>query len=177
MDFLYAIAGVVLGVILNEFIRRNNRTEILNNQIFNRRLEEYIKLHDLLVNQYQMVLDLLDNFSDFNDEEKLEIISNIILPIVTFNDKKSFFLSEELILQTSTLFMGIEDSKDSDLEKLKIKIGNDYQKTMEMIKNESGIKKVNKNFKSILKYKHNSPIIEYYKKQKNQKNRSSFFNG
>lgn len=166
MDFFYGIAGVVLGIFLNELIRRNNRTENLNDQIFNRRLEEYIELHDLLVNQYQIILELFDNFNEFNDEQKLEIISDVIFPIVIFNDKKSFFLSEELIVQTSTLFMGIENIQEADIEKTSEKISIDYDKTIDMIKNESGIKKVNKNFKKILKYNHKSDIIKYYKTKK-----------
>ena len=76
------------------------------------------------------------------------------------------FLSEELCVQCGAAFLGFEDLSKSDCEKYLIDLQTEYRTVNDMIKNESGLSRLNKNMRNIIKYKHNSPIITYYKEQK-----------
>lgn len=175
MEAIIGIFGIIVGILVSEVIRWTNRIEILNNQIFQERLKDYINLFNLMQESYNQILQLFDSFEKISEEEREEIISKIIFPIVEFGDLNSFFISEELLVQCSTLFMGVEEISLKNIEEISKKYIADYKLTIEMIKNESGINILNKNYKNIFGYKHKSKMITHYmnlKKENFRKNES-----
>lgn len=145
------IGGVILGIFLTEIIRRLNRVEQFNNQIFNRRLEEYIALYDLLLEQNKKVIYIFDNFDSLDPKEKEAIISSIFSLVNEFNDADALFISGELALQTTFLYIKIDYNKAGNVRRKRLRFNMEFRKIVEMIKAESGIKKVNKNFQKFFR--------------------------
>lgn len=114
LEFLIGIGGIVIGILLNELIRRMNRIEELNKQIFNKRMDEYIALHALMNKQYSLLGEMIESLEDYSQDERNKMSSTLIFPIAQFNDR-SFFISEELAVQTTSLFMGVEDVEIKEL--------------------------------------------------------------
>lgn len=168
LEFLIGIGGIVIGILFNELIRRMNRIEELNKQIFNKRMDEYIALHALMNKQYSLLGEMIESLEDYSQDERNKMSSILIFPIAQFNDR-SFFISEELAVQTTSLFMGVEDVEIKELSEYEKKIGQAFKNTMQMIKNESGVARVNEKYKRMFNYHHKSDILDYYSKIKREK--------
>ena len=169
MEVIIGLIGIIIGIVLTEFIRRTNRIESFNNQIFNERLKAFIDLYRLMQDTYVQVNEYIDNFNNYEHKIWNEIVSDTIFSIVRFTDENGFLISEQLKLQCCALYMGLEDidskSKDSYISELQ----EQHKNTIIMIQNESGINQINKKIKDIIKHNHESPVIEYYNILKKKK--------
>ncbi|MDF1617304.1 hypothetical protein [Petrocella sp. FN5] len=166
METMAALGGIITGILLTELFRRYNRIESFNNQIFNERLETFNLLYQLLQDSYVEINEFLDNRSKYNDEEWNQIAHSYIFKMVQFNDVKGFFFSDELKVHTGALYMGLEDVSFEYVSEYIEGFSRTHKNTIEMVMNESGISKINKSLHGIIGYKHDSPIIRYFRQLK-----------
>ena len=172
MEILTGLIGIVIGIFLTELIRRTNRIESLNNQIFNERLKAFIDLYRFMQNTYVQVTEIIDNINKYGQEAWTEIVSDMIFTIVKFTDKNGFLISEPLKIQCCTLYMGLEDMDQESIKNYKSQLQENHKNTIIMIQNESGINQINKKIKKILRYNHESSVIEYYNLLKKKEKKS-----
>ena len=173
MEVVIGLLGIVIGIVLAEFIRRTNRIESLNNQIFNERLKAFIDLYRLMQDTYVDVNEYIDNFKKYDQELWTEMVSNTIFSIVVFTDQNGFLISEQLKLQCCTLYMGLEDIDIKSIDSYRTELQEKHKNTIMMIQNESGINRINKKLKEIIRFNHKSPVIEYYNLLKKKEKKRS----
>ena len=162
MEVVIGLLGIIIGIVLAEIIRRANRIESLNNQIFNVRLKAFIDLYRLMQDTYVEVSEFIDNFKNYDQVIWNEMASKTIFSIVCFTDQNGFLISEQLKLQCCTLYMGLEDIDSKSIDSYRSELQEKHKNTIIMIQNESGINRINKNLKGIIRFSHKSPVIEYY---------------
>lgn len=170
MEYIISILTFFLGFIIAEIIRRMNRAEAFNAQIFNKRLDVYCELYALWNKTYTAVTALIESIieADCVDENALDNHLNLVIPLMNYMDKNSLFISEELVIQCGSAFLGFGDlSKDDSANYLSI-LQEQNKIVTAMIRDESGLSMLNKNIKSIIDYKHKSPIITYFHKAKRE---------
>ena len=96
------ILTFLAGYFISELLRRWNRIESYNSQIFSKRLDVYCKLYSLWNKAYCDVIDFIENLKESKQEyeHKQDIHTEIfvlIRPFLLYLDESSLFLSEELI--------------------------------------------------------------------------------
>lgn len=168
---LIGVTGVVVGVLFTELIRRFNRVEMLNDKIFNERLNSYINLYKKInkINfEINSLIKMYEN-GEINESVWKSKIKSINLNLAKYFDLNDFFFSEELIIHCVSIYFGLDEMTFENIEEYKQRITKTYKIAKEIIKNESGINKVNKGHKKIIRYNHKSPIIGYFHKLKNKK--------
>lgn len=164
---LIGLLGVLLGIILNEQLRRRNRIENYSTVVFERRLDLYEELFRRVQNYSEVATEVIEN-DDLSKEQRKGLVSAALHEVVGFCDENELYINEELSLHCMTILMGVEDIyyiEDKDEKKLKIKsFQENLLEAKRMIRKETGIADLDKLYRSITKAKHSSPIIEYYHK-------------
>ncbi len=168
---IIGIVGILLGIILNEYFRHKNRIENYSQKIFENRLPVYEKLYELVdktnnsINNY-----IVDDSLPF--EERFNGTYEEGMKVIQYCTEKQFYLSDELavligsaIVNTSTIF---EPEEEKEIEDATVRFRLDIRDIKIMILKESGIYEINKHFKSVGKVKYKGPVIDYYKKLKEQ---------
>lgn len=170
---LIALMGVLIGILCNEYFRRENRIEKYSEKIFEKRLQIHESLFQKIKDKSEIINDLINNRT-LTPEDRHNVVSKIIFELADFIDTKEFYLDERLVVQVMTLFMGIEDIlPDSDDREEKVSI---YMKelkvTRKMIIDESGITQAVNSFRQVSKAKLKSSVINYFEnlKKTNKKN-------
>lgn len=168
MDYL-SIITFFAGYIISEIIRRMNRAENFNTQIFNKRLDIFSELYCIWNNTYENVSnffhDILDNkfTSDIDlHEEQLRIVE----PLLKFLDEKALFFSQELCVQCGAAFLRPDEYTEETCQKYLELIQEQNKIVTKMIRDESGLTMLNKNIKGIIGYRHKSELITYFKRIK-----------
>ena len=168
---LIGLLGIIIGIVLNEYLRRTRRIEMYSTLIFKRRLNAYTKLYQILNESIPTINDILLN-EDLTKEDRHSLASSVILRIADFFDKNALFIDDNLGAHCTALFMGSEDIyfiEDNEEKNKEIaKLINQYKSTKNMIIDDSGVSKVKKLFKKIQKTKLSSPTIDYLKKLKKE---------
>ena len=98
----------MLGVALNEWIRRSSRIESYSATIFEKRLGIYEELWKKILAGREVAEEVIDNTA-ITAEQRHELISAVVLSIAGFCDENNLYLNEEVTVQCCTLFMGVED--------------------------------------------------------------------
>ncbi|WP_411383815.1 hypothetical protein ACK3BK_04660 [Pseudomonas sp. L7] len=166
---LLGILGVIIGIVANEWIRRRNRIESYAQKTFEKRLEIYEVLFQL-VNAGGAAGTKAIKDSSLCFEDRFDLVNGAIVDIVQWCDEHSLYLDEEVTIQCVTLLMGVEDVQDmvDEAEKGE-KIESFYLQlryTKDMLKKASGIQDVNSSFTLMTKAKFRSPVLDYYNQQK-----------
>ena len=168
---LIGIGGVILGVILTEWLRKRSRIEAFSSLVYEKKLNIYEELFNKINASTELINETINN-TELSKDEKFEIESAVVLDICQFTDKHQLYLNDEVIVQCCTLFMNthninapVEDEPERTLEHLNEQLLN----TKNIIRSETGVEKVNKLFSSITKAKHSSPVIEYMRALKKKK--------
>ena len=168
---LIGLLGVLIGIVLNEQLRRKNRIENYSTIVFEKRLGLYEKLYGLLSIYSEVATEVIEN-TDLTKEERHSLISEAIFSVAGFCDENDLYLNEEITLHCVPIIMGVEDIQDIEDEDEKKEAIDKYQNNLHlakrMIRKETGISDIDKLFTSIVKPKHTSPMIEYYKKKKKE---------
>ena len=169
---LLAIASLLLGVALNEWIRRSNRIESYSVAIFKKRLGIYEELWKKIVEAKDVAEEVIENTA-LTAEQRHELISTVVLGIAGFCDENIFYLNEEVTLQCCGLFMGVEDIQGeaniAKKKKLVARYRDGYQQTLEIIRAEAGLKRINELFRTVTKAEYSSDMIEYFRKLKKER--------
>lgn len=165
------LLGVLIGILLNETLRRRNRIESYATKVFDKRLEIYEGLYKRVCVSGEIGTDVIQN-SKYTSKQRLEIVSAAIHDIAGWCDSHEMYLNDELTVHCTPLLMGVEDIhdlEDSDGKEEQIKqFRENLQNAKKIIRKESGIDDIEKMFSSITKPKHISPIIDYYREKKRE---------
>jgi hypothetical protein len=145
------ILGVGLGVLLNELLRRKNRRELYAPKIFDKKLETYEGLAELIQQGSDIARKVIET-RDLTADQRHELISIPISTIANYVDRHRLYLDEEIGSHCIALFMGVEDIYDAtENEKptLLKEYYNMHREAYRMIAEDSGVAEINKLFKAI----------------------------
>jgi hypothetical protein len=159
---LIGIIGVLVGIVLNEYLRRQNRIEQYSRVVFEKRLAAYEALADLINAGSSVASEVIDN-PKFTKEERHALISSAIFPLAGFADKEQLYIDEELGAHCTALFMGVEDIHDAKEHEKEELLKNFYSmrsETYRMIREDSGVARINALFRSINRPLLSGPVIE-----------------
>lgn len=172
MEYIISLITFFAGFIISELIRRSNRAETFNAQIFNKRLDMFCELYYLWNNTYEEIHTYIESIIEETFPANItpeEYHFQIVEPLLHLLDENSLFFSEELCVHCGASLMGPEDYSISSCKEYLTDLSETSKTVKEMIKNESGLTMLNKNIKTIIKYKHKSDIITYYNLIKKEK--------
>ena len=89
------LLGVLLGILINEYFRRNARIEKYSDKIFEKRLEIYENFAKEISTANSVITELT-NAEELSVEDKKEIAFQAGLKVVEYTDKYEFYLNEEI---------------------------------------------------------------------------------
>lgn len=168
---LIGLLGVLIGIFLNEILRRRNRIENYATRVFDKRLEIYEGLYARVSASGEVAADVIEN-PKYSPEQRHEIVSAAIHEIAGWCDRHDMYINVELAVHCTPLLMGVEEIHaviDSDEKKNRIaQFREDLRNAKKMIRKEAGIQDIEKMFSSITKPNHTSPIIDYYREKKRE---------
>lgn len=173
---LLAIGSLLLGVALNEWIRRSNRIESYSATIFEKRLGIYEELWKKILAGSEVAEEVINNTA-LTAEQRHELISAVVHSVAGFCDENVLYLNEEVTIQCCTLFMGVEDIQGEPTATKKERMisvyRNAYRQTLEIIRAETGLKRINELFRKVTKAEHSSEVIEYFQTLQNERRKRS----
>jgi hypothetical protein len=102
---IVGILGVVLGVLLNEVMRRKNRREVYAPKIFEKRLSAYEGLAEHIQSGSEIADEVIENLS-LTKEQRHDLISVPISEIAKYVDSHRLYIDGELSAHCTALFMG-----------------------------------------------------------------------
>lgn len=172
-DIIIGLISLIIGAVLNEFLRRKNRREFYAPQIFDKRLKVYEQLLEKIQNGYTVATEVIEN-GELTQQERHELISSVIHDIAQFTDTNYLYIDEDLAVHSVALFMGVEDIYVSSEDIKQEKLSNFFRmrrEALRMISEDSGVSEINKLFKSINKPKIDGAVIRYFRQLKKRNNK------
>ncbi len=166
---LAGVAGIIIGIFINEAIRRINRVEEYSLKVFDRRLQTYEKL-SITIDQTSSDISDIINDDSLKPADKYNMCFKLGLDVVIEMQRNQLYINNYISIHIGGAFVNTGDIvQEEDDEKRELML-DDFKyrikKAQEMIANESGVSKVNKHFQTITKATHKSPIIDYYNELK-----------
>ena len=165
---LIGLAGLLIGALLAEYFRRNNRIEVYSQKIFERRFEIYEQLMKLVQTAYQVASDVLED-TKMSDEDRKGVIATEIMRIAEYVDENTLFVNEYIAADATALFVGIVDisqiQSDQEREAAIHHFRNHYKAVKQNILEESGIRQINDHLKIVSRSRLDSPIIRLMKER------------
>lgn len=159
---LIGLAGLLIGILLNEYYRRNSRIEKYSAQVFEKRLNIYEGLMSEIQLASSIISDLVEN-QDLSIEEKKNIAFHAGLKIPEYSDKHQFYLDEEITVHCSMAFVGTPDIFEDPINEKELKnFRKAIKEAYEMIRIESGVAELDGLFRSITKSSPGGQLIEGY---------------
>ena len=172
-EAIIGLIGVLLGLFISEYFRRRSRIEDYAKEIFLKRLKVYEELYSKM-NQARKIASEVIESDSFSNDERSEVWSSVVMGIADFNDKNELYINEEISLHCFLTLMGVEDIYSIDNEKEKEAEKENFwknsAKTISMIRDETGLEKIDKYFGSLTKAKHTSEYLDLYKESKRKYN-------
>lgn len=169
---LIGFLGVLLGIVINEQLRRRSRIENYSTSVFDKRLELYEELFRR-VSRYSEVANEVIKNSALTKEQRHALVSESIHEVAGFCDEHELYLDEEVTVHCVPTLMGVEDIRDIDdddkREKEIERFSHNLIAAKRMIRKEAGISDIDKLFRTIIKPKHSSGIIKYFREQKKKR--------
>ena len=170
---IFLISGITsvltfcLGFIISEVVRRINRAEMINVQIFDKRLEIYHKFRSLINRTYKAKIEFHEHLKsgEYEPEYIAQKYNEAVIALMEFMDDNSLFISEELGVHCMTTFVS-HPEEYSEIEQCERELSEDYKSIIQMLHSESGMKMLNKSMKKMLKYQHKSEYISYFQQQR-----------
>ncbi|MCE5321683.1 hypothetical protein LLG46_00040 [bacterium] len=162
------IIGVVIGLVINEFFRRSSRVEPYSQQLFAKRIEVYEDLFRITNNFSKVAAEVLEN-DDYTPEERKEIVDETVLAVAELCDQQAFYLDDRIVIQCVSALMGLEDIyyiTDSNEKTHRTKqFYDNLTQTRQILKDCSGLSKIEELFQNIHGYRLDSEIIRFVNKQ------------
>ena len=166
---IVGLIGVLIGILLTEYFRRQSRIEIYSKEVFQRRLDVYENLYKKVDDVYLTASDIIEN-PDYSQEKREKIMSDVVTDVATFVDQNGLYLNENLVAHCMLTFIGLEDifkiSDSTDKEAQINEFQEAYKKARLLIKKETGIEALDKLFGSISKAKLDSKYISLFQEVK-----------
>jgi hypothetical protein len=168
-EAVIAIASLLLGVGINELVRRSNRIESYSPYIFEKRFKVYEQLWEKLQAGNEKAGNIIADDS-LTAAQRHALVSEIIMDVAGYCDQNELLLNEEVAIQCCTVFMGVEDIKpelkERQRKKLEHHFRGEFKHAVEMIRAEAGLERMDKLFRSITRPKHTSDIVDFYREEK-----------
>lgn len=162
-EALIGLAGLLIGILLSEYYRRNSRIEMYSAQVFEKRLNIYEGLMSEIQHAAGIISELVEN-KDLSIEEKKDIAFCAGLKVPQYADKYQFYLDEEITVHCSMAFVGTADIFEDPINESEL---NNFRKSIkeayEMIRIESGVAELDGLFRSITKSSPGGQLIEGYR--------------
>nr|WP_321384601.1 hypothetical protein [uncultured Vibrio sp.] len=169
---IVGLVGVLLGVLLNEYFRRNARIEKYSEKVFEKRLEIYERFSKEISSAASLISNLVDS-EDFNTEQKQELAFQAGLKVMEFTDEHSFYLNEEITVHCGMVFVEASNIFGDTIDAGKLK---DFRKGIKdaqlMIRSESGLCEMDNFFSKLTKSTPGGKLIEGYRAIKKQYEKS-----
>jgi hypothetical protein len=173
---LIAVVSLLIGAGLNEWIRRSNRIESYTATVFQKRFAIYEELWKRIYG-WRSVADKVIEDTALTAQHRHELISEVVLDICGFCDENSLYLNEEVTFQCAALFMGVEEIQaESDAAKRKEMVSDfsgKYKQTLDIIRAEAGLRRMNKLFQTVTNAKYSSDLIEHFRQAQKEHRRRS----
>jgi hypothetical protein len=155
------VVGVLLGVLLNEFVRRKNRRELYAPKIFEKRLAAYENLAELIQNGSKVANEVIEN-PDLTTEQRHDVIGAVVVSIAKSMDKDLLYIDKEPGAYCAALFMGVENfyaAKEEEKQRLLRNYYGMRTEALRMISEDSGVAEIKKLFRTINRPKIGGPIV------------------
>lgn len=169
---LIGLTGVLLGILLNELLRRRNRIEGFAARVFDKRLEIYEGLYERVCACGEVASDVAENPA-YAEEERHALVSVAIHEIASWCDKHDMYINEEITIHCVPLLMGVEEvygMSDTEAKGERMRqFHKDLLDARRMIRKEAGISDIENVFSGITKAKRSSPIINLYRAKKKER--------
>ncbi|MCE5323643.1 hypothetical protein LLG46_10060 [bacterium] len=115
-----------------------------------------------------MAAEVLEN-DDYTPEERKEIVGETVLAVAELCDQQAFYLDDRIVIQCVSALMGLEDVyciTDSNEKTRRTKqFYDNLRQTRQILKDCSGLSKIEKLFQNVHGYRLDSEIIRFYNKQ------------
>ena len=163
---IVGLLGVLLGILINEYFRRNARIEKYSETIFDKRLSIYESFFKELSKASSLVTELVD-VTNLNIDEKKEIAFHAGLKLLEFTEEHSFYINEEITIHCSMVFIEASNIFEEQIDEAKL--ADFRQGVMDaslMIRSESGLTEMDDFFKAITKSTPGGKLIEGYREIK-----------
>jgi len=162
---LIGLVGVLIGILLTEYLRRQSRIEKYSSNVFDERLQVHDRLLRILYRSASLVRETAED-SNVDAEEAQTRVTAAALRLAKYCDSHPLFLNEEITVHCGAAFAGAHDIFESQGEERQRNL-EDFNRRIRqatrMIVAESGIDELNKLFGSVTKAKHESDIIRYFR--------------
>lgn len=135
MEYI-SILTFVAGYIISEIIRRMNRAETFNAQIFEKRLDVFAELYSTWNKVSQNIFDFIEKAMTEENPDSYSLLEEqfrLVSPLLSLLDEKALFFSEELCIQCGAAFLGPDDYSKESYEEYLTKIRTDGKVVKDMI--------------------------------------------
>ena len=172
LQSVFGVVCLLLGIAVNELVRRSNRIESYAGEIFKKRFAVYEDLWKL-VRDAKPIADAVIEDGALSAEERHGIVSKLVLDIAKFCEENSLYLNDDVTVHCCTVYMGVEDIADLSNNKERgsaiAHLAESYNKAREIIRAETGLQRLDTLFRNVTKAKYSSSIIRYYREMKDRK--------
>lgn len=168
-EALIGLAGVLLGLLISEYFRRRSRIEDYAKDVFAKRLKVYEELHSKMSEARRIAPDIMDS-PDFSEEERKRVWSDVVFDIADFNDRNELYINEEIAIHCFLTLIGvedifyIEDAKEQENEREKF--NRNSARVISLIRDETGLEKIDRHFGTLTKPRRRSEYIKLYREAK-----------
>ncbi len=160
---IVGLFGVLLGILLNEYFRRNARIEKYSEKVFEKRLDVYEKFSKEISSASSLITGLVDS-EDFEIEQKKEISFQAGLKVMEFTDEHDLYLNEEISIHCGMVFVEASNIFGDIVDAQKLKnFRKGIKEAQLMIRSESGLTEMDNFFSKITKSTPGGKLIEGYR--------------
>ena len=166
---LTGLVGLLVGVLVNEYIRRRKRIEDYAAKVFEKRLDVYAALMGVIREAENDVNETLEDDSEPVDERCQQAFA-AGLRVMEYCDQNSLFLNDEITVHCGAAFGGVTDiipmEKGSERDEQVLRYRTMLGDAKAMIRAESGMTEIDRSFRAVSKANHSSAVIDYYRNAK-----------
>lgn len=157
----FGILGTLTGIFVTEYFKRKDRVSLYSDTIFKKKLDIYDKLYLKLQDVYKTA-DTLFADQTMSIKEKHEIWQPKSLEIGEYLDTYSLYINDDIAAHCMGALIAVDDYLDMDPKERDLKqYYEDRQASYKLIKEDSGIGRINNFFNMVNKPKLESDIIDY----------------
>ncbi len=162
--------SALLAVLISEYFKVRGREALFSEEIFKRKIVIYENLFRVMWDAYEKNSELISTnalSSEQSEEQRKKVWSPTILGVAAYLDENKLYISEELTIHCISSLIGGEDLPVMNEEEKKDFYLN-RSRTIDLIKEESGLKRLDNFLGKINNVKLKSGYIEMYQRFKKE---------
>jgi hypothetical protein len=166
---IIGILGAILGIIIAEYFRRRERVSLFSGEVFKKRLAIYEGLFTHVYDTYNKAIELTED-KNKSAKEKTQLLSPLVIKLAEYTDKNVLYINENISNHILISLVGVLEIFEIPINK-KIKLNKainglreEKNITIRLIKEDSGLQKLDNYFSNINKPKLKSEYIELLEK-------------